>query len=262
MTSEKRTLRIIGGAWFVCTLIILTKPAFAANTTITTFQGGDTQGWQGTGGFGGSTFVDFTDGNPPPSFRTSFPNFAVFGITFSNTANPAYLGDYTHAPFTIGIDTKTTLVGSFQPSVRDLVLELRDYDSPPSGYPYVSVYYDLGDLRDPNAGGSGMWEHSGVAVSDPTQATLPQGWGGTGAEDPVTFEPRLPPNRTFASVLSSVDEVVFTTFKPGFFYIDQYFDVSVDNIRVDFVPEPGAGGLISAGLLAISFMRRRAHHAA
>jgi hypothetical protein len=82
------------------------------------------------------------------------------------------------------------------------------------------------------------------------QATLPAGWGGTGAEDPNTFEPTLPPDRTFASVLAGVDEIVFTTFKPGFFYIDEYFDVSVDNIAVTFVPEPASlSGLIAVPLL-------------
>lgn len=227
----------------------------AANTTTTTFTNSDTQGWTGTGGFGGATFVDLADGNPLPSFRTSFPDFAIFGITFANETNPAFLGDYTHMPFTFSVDAKTRIVGSFTPTVRDLILELRDYDNPPQGFQYVSVFYDLGDLRDPNAGGSGLWENNSVSVSDPTQAALPPGWGGTGAEDPVTFEPILPPGRTFASVLAGVDEVALTTFRPGFFYIDLFFDVSVDNISLTFVPEPGALSLLAcAGLLVV---RRR-----
>ena len=230
----------------------------AATTTVTTFTGGDTQGWQGTGGFGGGTTVDTADGNPAPSLRTAFPDFAIFGITFSNDTNPAFLGSYTHAPFTIGIDAKTRLVSSFNPTVRDLVLELRDYDNPPQGYQYVSVFYDMGDLRDPGAGGSGNWEHSSVTVANPMQATLPPGWGGTGAEDPVTFEPTLPPDRTFASVLAGVDEIVFTTFKPGFFYTDVRFDVAVDNISVTFVPEPASVACLGAALGVLALRRRRA----
>jgi hypothetical protein len=239
-------------------LLIQSASAPAATTTTTTFDGGNTQGWQGTGGFGGSTFVDSNDGNPLPSLRTSFPDFAIFGITFANDSNPAFLGDYTHAPFTISIDAKARIVGALNPTVRDLVLELRDYDNPPAGFQYVSVFYDLADLRDPGAGGSGAWENYSVSVADPTQAALPAGWGGTGAEDPITFEPILPPGRTFANVLASIDEIVFTTFKPGFFYTDEYFDVSVDNINVNFVPEPGAlAALGGAGLLGLRRRCRR-----
>ena len=248
----KSALAACAAAWAISTS---GAAALAATSTITTFAGGDTQGWTGTGGFGGATAVDMNDGNPLPSLRTSFPNFAIFGITFANDTNPAFLGDYTHAPFTISIDAKTRIVGLFNPGVRDLVLELRDFTNPPPGYDFVSVYYDLGELRDPGAGGSGNWEPYTVSVANPTQAALPPGWGGTGDEDPVTFEPRLPPARTFASVLAGVDEIVFTTFKPGFFYIDNYFDVAVDNISVSFIPEPGAlGALAGAGLLAL---RRR-----
>lgn len=228
---------------------------FAATSVVTTFDGGDTKGWQGTGGFGGSTFVDFQDGTPAPSLRTSFPDFAIFGISFENDSNPDYLGDYTHLPFTISVDAKTRLLALLVPSSRDLILELRDYDNPPAGYSYVSVYYNLGLLQDPFAGGSGDWEHYSVTVDDPTQLTLPPGWGGTGDEDPMTFEPRLPADRTFASVLASVDEVVLTTFEPGFFYINNYFDVAVDNIRVQFIPEPASLGWI--GLLVVLLLGGR-----
>ena len=254
--SIRHARRALAAAAAACLLGLASATAPAAQTVTTTFSGGDTQGWTGTGGSGGSTFVDTADGNPAPSLRTSFPSFGIFGITFANETNPAYLGDYTHAPFTISIDHKTRIVGFINPGVRDLVLELRDYDNPPTGYPYVSVYYDLDDLRDPNAGGSGIWESASVTVANPTQAALPPGWGGTGAENPVTFEPELPPDRTFASVLAGVDEIVFTTFKPGFFYIDSFFDVSVDNISVSFIPEPGALGVLGAAAL-LPLRRRR-----
>jgi hypothetical protein len=234
--------------------VILAATANGATTTTTTFTGGDTQGWSGTGS-PTNTFVDLNDGNPLPSLRTSWPDFAIFGITFTNNTNPGFLGDYTHAPFTISLDHKTRLLGALNPTVRDCVVELRDYTNPPAGYQYVSVYYDLDDFRDPLAGGTGAWQNASVTVTNPTQATLPAGWGGTGAEDPVTFEPILPPDRTFASVLASVDEIVFTTFKPGFFYVDEYFDVAVDNISVNFIPEPGALSLLAGASLLV--LRRR-----
>ena len=260
MSSANRTVRRILGSLTIaaaaCVVSLVGASALAATSTTTTFAGGNTEGWTGTGGFGGATAVDTADGNPAPSFRTQFPEFAIFGITFANETNPAFLGNYTHAPFTIGIDHKTRILRLFNPGSRDLVLELRDYDNPPTGFDYVSVYYDLGDLRDPGAGGSGQWEHASVTVTNPNQTTLPAGWGGTGAENPVTFEPELPPDRTFASVLAGVDEIVFTTFKPGFFYVDSFFDVAVDNISVSFIPEPGALSLLGGGAL-LALRRRR-----
>lgn len=211
----------------------------AATSVTTSFEAGNTQGWVGTGGFGGGTSVDFQDGNPAPSFRTAFPNFAIFGLIFRNNSNADFLGDYTHMPWTISVDAKTRKLGLFGPGSRSLILELRDYTNPPVGASFVSVYYDLGFLRDPGAGGSGNWEPYQVTVGNPLQLTLPPGWGGTGDEDPITLEPRLPPNRSFASVLASVDEIVFSTFKPGFFYTDNYFDVAVDNLRVAFASDSG-----------------------
>jgi hypothetical protein len=84
------------------------------------------------------------------------------------------------------------------------------------------------------------WHTYSVDVLDPTASDLPDGWGGTGDEDPVTFEPRLPPGRTFASVLASVDEIHFTTFVPGYFYGFTNFDMQVDN--VGWLPLPPAYG--------------------
>ena len=65
------------------------------------------------------------------------------------------------------------------------------------------------------------------------------GWGGTGAEDPVTYEPILPPGVTFADVLAGVDRMVFTTLQPGFFYGFTDFDLRIDNITaIREAPDP------------------------
>jgi hypothetical protein len=71
---------------------------------------------------------------------------------------------------------------------------------------------------------------------------LPSGWGGTGAEDPDTFEPILPPNVTFAEVLSGVDVAVFTTLQPGFFFGFTDFDLRLDNITIARITIARNGG--------------------
>ena len=67
----------------------------------------------------------------------------------------------------------------------------------------------------------------------PSSTDLPQGWGGYGAEDPVTFEPILPPGVTYADVMASTDELAFTTYEPGWFFGFTVFDVRYDNVFVD-----------------------------
>ena len=71
----------------------------------------------------------------------------------------------------------------------------------------------------------------------------------------MTFEPRLPLDRTFDSVLRSVDEIRFTTFVPGFFFGFTNFVMAVDNPTVSAVPEPSVIGL--AALAAPALLRRR-----
>jgi hypothetical protein len=215
---------------------------------ITTFDNG-AEGWVGPAGPGGATFIDGGFGNPAPSLRTQFNDF---GITFSNDSNPGFIGDYTQAPQAIiGIDVYTTFLNFFgQDVTRDFIVDLRDYDNPEPGYPWTSVWYNIGVLDAANPG----WHTWGVTITDTSATELPPGWGGYGAEDPVTFEPELPADRTFASVLAGVDEIAFTTLVPGFFFGFTDHDVAVDNISLQLVPEPATAGLM---LMTVLMLRRR-----
>ena len=161
------------------------------------------------------------------------------------------IGDYTaRGAVRLGADFDVTFIRFFGSEVtRDVIVELRDYDNPPENYPYASVYYNFGPLPAPEDG----WRSFSVDIDDPTAAELPVGWGGTGAEDPETFEPMLPADRTFASVLAGVDEIVWTTFVPGFFFGFTDFDISVDNLSItSLTPADLDGdGAVSASDLAI-----------
>ena len=48
----------------------------------------------------------------------------------------------------------------------------------------------------------------------------------------IAFEPTLPDGVTFADVLANVDEVLFTTFVPGFFFGFTEFGLGVDNVTI------------------------------
>jgi hypothetical protein len=223
-----------------------------ATATTVTFEDGEASGWEGPQGLGGSTIVDPHLGNPGGSLHTIFNDF---GITFSTTTNEAFLGDYTALPVVqLGLDVKTQFLNFFGMDVtREFVVELRDFDNPPDGLPWTSVWYKLGVLDAADAG----WHTWSVTIDDTSALDLPPGWGGYGAEDPETFEPELPADRTFASVLAGVDEVAFTTLVPGFFFGFADHDVAIDNVFIKPVPEPSTFALAGLGLAGVAVARLR-----
>lgn len=236
-------------------LLAATLPALAVGTSTVTFANG-TEGFAGPQGAGGRSFITLIQGHERPAYRTRFSDF---GITFATSTNSNFVGDYTAVPAVeIGLDVKTLSIDFFGQAVtRDLVVELRDHDGAPDGMPYVSVWYKLGTLDASKIG----WETLSVTIANTGAAALPAGWGGYGAEDPVTYEPMLPADRTFASVLAGVDEIAFTTYVPGWFYGETAFDVIVDNVFIrtlSAVPEAPGGLLFGAGLLALGAWRQRA----
>lgn len=198
---------------------------------VTTFDNG-TEGWS----VSGRDDIVLTGGNPGANMDVILID--VFGADIRNTTNPAFQGDYTAlGPFTLTVDIRTDSItfGTQQVS-RELIVELRDNTPSSAGFPYVSVWASLGELRaNP---GQNSWQTYSINVMDPTATELPPGWGGIGDEDPVTFEPILPADRTFADVLASVDELHFTTFVPGFAFGFTNFEMAVDNVGFTSIDSP------------------------
>lgn len=210
------------------------------------------QGWEGmqpADGIGGSG-IDTGMGNGAPALRTVMENF---GVSFSNASNQSYLGDYGKlGSVTIGIDVLASSIRYFGQEVsRQMVVELRDYGNTPQGMPYTSVWFDLG-MIDYTKG----WQHLSVTIGDTTASALPTGWGGYGSSDDAAG-PQLPAGRSFADVLSSVDELVFTTYVPGYMYGFTDYDVAVDNISVSAVPEPSTYAMMLGGVGMIGWVARR-----
>jgi len=210
------------------TLAFLPAGPLAAQTTVVTFDNGG-EGWDGAGS------IENDGGNPGANFHFLIEDF---GIEIRNDSNPAFTGDLTPSPeVTVGTDVLVNSI-SFEGTevTRDLIVEFRSHALAQGGYPYSSVWYDLGMLRsDPS------WQTYAVTFV-PASTELPAGWGGYGAEDPMTGAPMLPPGVTFADVMASTDELAFTTLEPGFFYGFTDFDVRFDNLSID----RGAGDVVFA----------------
>lgn len=208
-------------------LSVLAVPAGAEQSCgldVVTFEEG-AEGWAGPAGPGGSTVLEETGGFPDGHLHTVFNDF---GITFRTDSNPIFVQDLSaHDEVMIGVDLKVESIDFFGTAVtRPWLVEIRDRDDPPAGYPWVSVWYLFEWV------GAGDWRAFEVTIDDPDATGLPPGWGGTGDEDPETYEPRLPADRTFASVLAGADEIAFTTLQPGWGFGFTDFDLRVDNIRL------------------------------
>lgn len=227
--------------------------ASAASAATTTFDNGN-EGWgvffANDGVLG--DFIEPAGGNPGAHLRWTMID--TFGCNLHNDSNPDYLGDYSRfsAGVELSVDVKVNSIMFWGAEVpRNLIVELVDYNDPGNPYPWTSVWYNLGEI---SLAQTPEWTTYKVTITDPTATALPPGWGGTGAEDPNTYAPILPPDRTFASVLANVEEIRFTTFEPGWFYGFTNYQLRFDNPSVNAIPEPAT---LSALALVACAIRRR-----
>jgi hypothetical protein len=214
------TTNLIGPVRLAC--LLLASTLTAEEVDVLTFDDGP-EGWA----INGSEQVDAVGGNPGPHLHLESQNSFGVVITAQGT-DDRVIGNYFEKQITgLGIDIDTVWIGNAgNEFTRHVILELRDYDAPPVPYPWVSVWLDLGLFPSADDG----WQSFSAAI--PLQEELPAGWGGTGDEDPDTYLPRLPADRTYGSVLRGVDALIFTSYVPGQGYGSNTYEIRVDNISV------------------------------
>ncbi|MBX3402187.1 MAG: hypothetical protein KF699_02130 [Phycisphaeraceae bacterium] len=170
------------------------------------------------------------------SWCLHLPPEAYWGVVLS-TDNPSsgLLGDLTqHASLRVSFDLRNFLFINFfgdpiDPESRPIILELHDEGDPENWEDNVSVWFRGLPMPSMDDG----WVHYEMTIPVPAGSEMPEGWSGTGDEDPVTFEPRLPAGRTFRSVLQNVTQVRISTFEPGYFYTFSGIEFGADNIKVE-----------------------------
>lgn len=197
-------------------------------------QPGDYQGWTVNGqqmifpgGYGGGNFM-------------GVPYLDFWGITLANETAPELLGDLTRHGgeyLSLELSVRVSRFDNFfgepmDPSLRPLVLQLIDVGNSSDPADDVSVYF-VGEGC-PRQGE--QWRTRRFRIPLYGHEALPAGWSGTGDEDPTTFEPRLPPGRTYGSVIRSVDRAQVTTLQPGYFYAPSFWEAGFDSVLVGSAP--------------------------
>lgn len=224
--------------------------AQAFEPKVVTFDSG-TEGWM-PGGDCGTVIPD--GGNPGAYWNVASldncePNHYILQGWFflTNVSDPAFLGDYSaKGPVRLSIDVNVNdytyyWFGSAVEEYRQVVFEFIDHDNPytdpDTGYswPYTSVIYPAGYLPNRNAG----WKTFNIDIPDPNATEVPEGWTGFGGpEDPTTYMPQLPPDRTFADVMAGIDEIWIHNVEPGYFYDYGFiYDVDFDNLSIQSLPQ-------------------------
>ena len=183
------------------------------------------------------------------------PQSDYWGFTLSDTEArmTGLTGDLTaHSSLTVSLELRNFVFISFNgnaidPESRPIIFQLWDEGDPEDFADDVSVWFRGPAMPSMEEG----WKPYTFNIPVPAGDEMPSGWGGTGAEDPVTFEPKLPDDRTFRSVLQNVTRVSISTFEPGYFYGFSIIEFGADNIEV-----LGGGGTcpcdIDGGGLAVT----------
>jgi hypothetical protein len=207
-------------------------PASAQVLLSEDFENGNNSGWESTGG----SPIYSPGGNPGAYLGVPYGDWYWVSMWTEQLGNPA-TGDLTRhgGPLKFAVDIRVFNLHNWfnepmDPTNFPVVIQFVDDSGPYE----VSVYYT----------GPGMprvidgWVRFTFDVPDPTLTELPAGWGGTGDEDPVTYEPILPPGRTYRSVMENVSNVRITTARPGWMYIPSFWDVGYDNFEISVVGAP------------------------
>lgn len=213
---------------------------------VDTFEGGVNIGsWSfGTGGGG----IINAGGNPGAYFRDStIDTYAPQARTEWGSSSP-FVGDYRGNGVTeTSVDFHLFHV-DFSAAERPLTLLLVEDNGTPNDFDddWGAFYRHTEFVPQVGEG----WK-SFVFDVDSASGTLPNGW------NTIAFGPNSPVNPDWNDVITDVDQLVFFWGDPELFYIFQMWDIGMDNVSINVVPEPLGLAALTLGLAAIALRRRR-----
>lgn len=220
-------------------------PITAAAQVIDTFENGVNIGsWSfGTGGGG----IVNTGGNPGAYWREGqIDTFAPQARTEWGSSSP-FVGDYRgNGVSQISVDFQLYHV-DFSAAERPLTLLLVEDNGTPNDFDDDWGAFVKHTEFVPQVGEG--WK-SFTFDFDSNSATLPTGWL------TIEFGPNSPQNPDWNSLITDVDQLRFFWGDPELFYIFQMFDIGMDNVAINAVPEPGTLAALGVGM-AVLLLRRR-----
>ena len=221
-------------------------PVAAGAQVIDTFENGVNIGsWSfGTGGGG----IAGTGGNPGAYWREGqIDTFAPQARTEWGTSSP-FVGDYRiNGVSQISVDFQLFAV-DFSAAERPLTLLLVEDNGTPNDFDDDWGAYIKHPEFVPLVGEG--WK-SFAFNFDSNSATLPTGWM------TIQFGPNSPGSPDWNSLITDVDQLRFFWGDPELFYIFQQWDIGMDNVAINAVPEPSALAAVGIGLAVLALRRRK-----
>lgn len=211
---------------------VLSAAASAQQLSLETFEDDGSVLWDMNG-----NQVIYDDGRGIDGPYVALPYADYWGVTLTQTEGQltGLTGDLTShiLGLSVSLDLRNFAFLNFfgepiDPASRPVIFQLWDEGDPNNYEDDVSVWFRGPAIPSMEAG----WTGYTFEVPMPAGSEMPAGWGGTGDEDPVTYEPKLPDHRTFRSVLQNVTRVSISTFEPGYFYVSSFIEFGADNISV------------------------------
>ncbi|MDQ2985240.1 MAG: PEP-CTERM sorting domain-containing protein [Armatimonadota bacterium] len=204
----------------------------------------------GSWSFGtGNGFIEPTGGNPGAFYRDDFiDSFAPQARTEWGSSSP-FVGNYRAGGVTeISVDFQLFRV-DFSAAERPLTLLLREDNGTPNDFDDDwAAYYKHTEFV-PQVGEG--WKHFDYSVNSASNA-LPTGWL------TVPLGPNSPANPDWNDLVTDVDQLTFFWGDPDLFYIFQGWDIGMDNVSINAVPEPASVLGVLAGVGIFRVCRRSA----
>lgn len=156
-------------------------------------------------------------------FRTTTDNYGVTLSAKTDGSNRLAGNKNYRTEGVVGFEITTAGTADFSNTIRDMSISIVNDNGTPSDWSDdYGFYHVTGQMMNFN----GNIRTYRYPMPSQVTGTTPDGWV------PWVLGPNSPTEFTWDQVVTDVDQLNFHYFNPDFFYIFQFHNVGVDNIRV------------------------------